>query len=1101
MTNTYRTLIAYLSIGLFAALIAGCGGGSGDQTGATDPLTPIEENFISIEAVPGPITAVRVGEQVVINDTSSFAASTQALSYSWAFTHIPDGSNAVLQGATTASPSFIADVRGVYMLELQVSAEGITSQRAVTSVVVTNPGERLTGPFNHPGLSSNCTNCHNGETLRSDGSLLPYKSPNHIASSNTCQTCHTPQGFKILPYVDHQEVFGNCSECHNGSLAIGKSSVHIQTNAECDNCHTTASFLDIALDGSFDHAGVGKVCVGCHNGKVAKGKTPSLSDTPPGTHPDTNAECGYCHTTASFLNAYPDHTSPAVVGQRCDSCHGAGPAKGPTVGHPVTTNVDCVTCHSIVTFSLGGVFNHRLVEASVQSCESCHNDNNSINARGKGVAVPTHIVTDKDCGTCHNTETFVGAGIDHSDPAVLAARCDSCHGVTATGKPLTTPFYEHMPTVQDCKDCHTPGTFTTGTYDHAGVTNNCNACHNNKISVGKLPNHIPTTPDNRDCADCHNTTTFVGATFDHAGIVDNCSSCHNGVISKGKSVNHVQTGQDCVSCHDGAGNNFATFAGTFIHNQAIVGNNCASCHNTGIATPKNAGHIPAQAECSQCHVDQNIGGFTSSTFVGSVHPGIVGGCDGCHNGVFSTTSNNLYGKSGTHLPTAQDCDTCHTKSTFSAPTNFVHAGISGNCESCHDGNYISPAGAFGKVSDPTPPHPATTLDCGACHGIGANFKDGVFDHSGIVNNCASCHGDNATGALIKKNAGHIPTTQDCSICHVPGTFKPAVFDHTGIIDNCASCHGDNSTAAVTKKNAGHVSTTQDCSLCHNTTEFAGAGFDHRGIVNNCASCHDGATARGKTPPPNHVPTNDDCSLCHQTTGFVPATFDHIGIVDNCQSCHDGKFAKGKSTNHVLTNQDCGICHTTSSFVGAGFNHTGIVDNCDSCHGAGIAIGKDAKTNPPHIATTLDCYLCHTTATFVGGTWTHDATSAGRCDQCHNNTGGGATPKNQGHLSTTVQCDVCHSTNGWAPASFSHDPQGDYPGDHRNDPGCSGCHGNSISSTFVWPSPTYAPFCAACHESSFERKSDHIGGKNGTVWQNRNCATSGCHRITDRKFDD
>ena len=1096
--NMYRTLIGYLFSFVLIAFVTGCGGSGGDAGTETSPFV---EKYIEIEAVPGPIVGVRVGEVAVLDDGTSYARSNEPLSYSWSFTHRPEGSNAVLQDATSATPSFVADVRGVYMLQLVVSAEGVSSQRAVTTVVATVHPERLTGPFRHEGLSSNCVNCH----FEGFNASIPIKTPNHVAAGNACQTCHTPQGFAILPFVDHQEVFGNCSECHNGTVAIGKSEFHQPTDAECDDCHNTTAFIELNPDGSFDHSNITRSCSGCHNGSVATGMTPTTADTPPGTHPVTNSECGYCHTTDSFLNAYPDHTDPAVVGAGCDSCHvadGSGSARGQSIGHPLT-NVDCDSCHSIVSFKMpGGIFNHSLLDATVQPCESCHNANTSINARAATPTV-THQNTTSDCGVCHSTESFTPAfSIDHSDPAVLAARCDSCHGVTASGKPITTLFYEHMPTNEDCKVCHTPGTFSTGTFDHSGPSyvGSCDSCHNNVIGVGKLPNHIPTTPNDQDCAVCHNTIDFAAAVFDHASTnTSNCLACHDGNISIGKTFDHVSTSLNCSSCHN-VNSSFSTFAGTFVHDLNIVGGDCASCHNTGIATPKQPNHIPAQAECSVCHSDMSTGGFTLSTFMSNVHPGIAGGCEGCHNGRFSTISGNLYGKPFTHIPTGQDCDVCHTNASFMAPTNFSHVGITGNCTSCHDGSYISPAGALGKISDPTPPHPATTQDCGVCHNTNS-FSDATFDHTGRTDNCAECHGDNATGAVSKKHAGHVPTTQDCSLCHVPGTFVTAVFDHTGIVNNCVSCHAGAGAIATVKHN-GHLPTTEDCSVCHNTTAFAGARFDHRGIVNNCASCHDGATARGKTPPPDHVPTTQDCNLCHQTTGFIPATFDHAGIVNNCRSCHNGAFATGKTGDHVPTNQDCGVCHNTRTFIGAVFDHTGIVNNCASCHDGSTAIGMDAKTNPAHIPTALDCHSCHTTASFIGGTWTHDSSSAGNCSQCHS-PGGGARSKPSGHLNTIEQCDVCHSTNSWAPSNFRHSSQGNYPGDHRWDPGCNGCHKGSKSAGINsdnYPNQLrYAPFCAGCHAGDFESEGDHIGGRNGTIEQNKNCGASGCHRVSSSGF--
>jgi hypothetical protein len=1100
----YRTLFGYLFTCLFIIVGSGCSSGSGDPA-ITDTTTSVTaENYIDIAAIAGPIVAARVGEVVTLNDTKSYARPSESMTYSWSFSYRPAGSNAELQGPTTATPSFVADVRGTYMLQLVVSAEGVTSQRAITTVVVTNPGEKKpTGPFNHDGLSSQCVLCHDGVNLKSGGELLLPKVPDHHATSNMCEACHTPLGFATTAFVDHQEVFGNCSECHNGILAIGKSPFHTPTEAECDDCHNTTAFLELNPDGSFDHSGITRVCSSCHNGDVATGKTSSTDDIPPGTHPATDSECGYCHTTLSFLDAYPDHTGPDVVGPgiTCDSCHvadGSGSALGQSVGHPVT-NIDCDTCHSIVSFKMpGGIFNHSLVDATVQPCESCHNDSTSINAPG---LTPTHSDTKgQDCGVCHNTVSFADAIFDHTG---IVSDCGlTCHVAdgsgTAGGMPISTPFYAHMPTSEDCSACHTPGTFSTGTFSHAPIYIDppalCADCHNDVISVGKLSNHIPT---NLDCADCHNTTTFTGAIFDHAAFdTSNCALCHDGDIALGKSPNHVATSQDCSSCH--VTNTYATFAGTFDHG-GIDPNDCASCHATGIAKPKIANHIPAQGDCSVCHVDTNTGGFVSSTFMATVHPGISNGCEGCHNGRFSTISGKLYGKPADHLPTAQDCDVCHTNTAFN-PSIFNHSGITGNCISCHDGTHDNDGtGAIGM----TPDHPATNgQDCGVCHNT-TSFLGAFVDHSGpavVGKRCDSCHnGADATGKGAKVNPPHVPTTQDCGVCHTAGgSFTPAVFDHGGIVDNCASCHDG---VAATGMSQGHLQTAQDCSVCHNTTAFAGARFDHTGITGNCDSCHNGITARGKTPPPDHVPTNQDCNTCHVTTGFIPATFSHDGIVDNCRSCHNNVFAIGKSVNHVPTNQDCGICHNTRTFVGAVFDHTGIVDNCSSCHGV-TATGKHSA----HIATSMDCHFCHTTASFVGGTWFHDASTAGQCDTCHS-PGNGATFKPQGHLSTTFQCDECHSTNGWAPDIFSHSSQGGYPGDHRRNPGCSACHGNTIDDTLPYPHPQYAPpqrntvYCAACHANDFESEGDHIGGRNGTVEQNKDCSGGGrgCHSVTNSGF--
>jgi hypothetical protein len=1092
--RTPSKLISYLLAGAIALLIAGCGGGAG---GDVEEQTATSANRTSeTVARTGPIVAVRVGQTAILSDNNSFTTLAEPLTFRWSFASRPDGSNAVLSNPTSKNPSFVADARGSYRVQLVVSAGSVSSARAVQLVVATVSPERLTGPFFHQGLSSNCLNCHNDDFI-----TIPGKSRSHIATSNMCETCHTPLGWPITPQVDHLEVFGDCSGCHNGVLAVGKSEFHPQTNAECDECHNTASFLALEPDGSFDHTGISRTCSGCHNGIVSRGKTPTLDDTPPGTHPVTTSECGFCHTTTSFLGAYPDHSGPAVVGPgiTCDSCHGVS-AVGQPNGHPITA-VDCDVCHSIVSFDMGGIFNHRLVEATLQSCESCHNPGTSINAPAK-TPTPPHPSTSDDCGTCHNTESFADAIFDHSG---IVSDCGvACHiadgSGTARGMPPSTPTYAHMPTALDCSSCHTPGTFATGTYDHAGVTMNCTNCHNDVISAGKPFHHIPTTPDSQDCADCHfSTTTFSGAIFSHAGISGNCVSCHDGNISTGKAGSHIPTTQDCIACHSTS----APFKPALNFAHVGISGNCESCHNgspdyvAAGAIGKKPNHIPAINQCSQCHNDTSTGGFASSTFLATLHPGISNGCEGCHIDQFFPADPTLTKAAG-HLPTAQDCDVCHTVAGFQ-PSTFAHLDISGNCASCHDGSpgFVA-LGARGKT--PSPPHPATSSDCVVCHNT-TTFADAFVDHTDpavLAVRCDSCHnGSDAIGKIAKPN--HVPTTEDCSVCHTAGgAFKPAVFNHDGIVDNCASCHnGTAATGTSAKTNPPHIPITQDCSACHTPTAFANARFEHEGIVDNCGTCHDGFFAQGKHN--NHVPTNGDCVDCHQTTGFRPASFDHVGIVDNCASCHAVGFATPKKAGHVETSQDCGVCHTTSGFIPATFDHTGIVSNCESCHDGNTAKGK-VDAVPTHLATSLDCSSCHTTATFVGGSWTHDAGSANNCDTCHN--GSDATGKINAvptHLSTTEQCDVCHTTNGWAPTIFSHDPNGNYPGDHRRNPGCNACHGPTISATIPWPFAQYAPFCAACHANDFEREGSHIGGSNGTVEQNKNCGGSGCHRVSASEF--
>ena len=239
-----RTSTGCLFACLLAVLVAGCGGGAGDAELPQAQEAPVTPRAFEIVARTGPVVAVRVGQTANLSDLNSYTSSEQPLSYQWSFSSKPDGSNAILQNATTQYPSFVADAWGDYRVQLVVNAEGIDSERAVQLVVATVIPERPTGPANHEGLSSICLDCHSDEVDALPGpGKIPGKSPNHIAASSRCETCHTPLGFDMVAFVDHQEVFGNCSQCHNNVVAIGKSDFHLPTSAECDDCHNTTSFF------------------------------------------------------------------------------------------------------------------------------------------------------------------------------------------------------------------------------------------------------------------------------------------------------------------------------------------------------------------------------------------------------------------------------------------------------------------------------------------------------------------------------------------------------------------------------------------------------------------------------------------------------------------------------------------------------------------------------------------------------------------------------------------------------------------------------------------------------------------------------------------
>ncbi len=1006
---------------VLALLVSGCdsgGGGNGEKT----PVNTAQGENVPIDFIvnTGAIVAVRVGELATLDGSRSSASSGDALTFAWEFSSKPDGSQAELVAADSATPSFTPDVRGTYHVQLVVSAGGVSSPRGVALVEATLEGERPTGPFNHPGLSNNCINCHTGTFATSNGKIILGKSGDHVASSNMCQACHTTFGYGIITFVDHKEVFGSCSLCHDGVKATGKGPEHPDTTAECDACHNTVSFLQLGADGKFDHSNIGSSCGYCHNGKIAIGK--------PAGHIETTADCLACHVVNDFKAIIFDHRF-LEDGQACGSCHGNASvpaAIGKPQGH-VATNQDCGMCHNTLSFGLTGMFDHTALAANVR-CDSCHD------GQEKQITLADGSVT-----------TIMIKGLSAS----------------------------HMPIGnRDCKDCHAPGSFANGTYDHAGITGGCATCHDGVISTGKTVNHVPTE---QDCSVCHQYTdntppSFAHGGFSHTGIIDGCFSCHDGVQATGmsarKNPEHIPALNNCEACHTIGG---AFSPSTFAHKGITKG--CGGCHNgsftitTGtvriLGKDAAGSHLPTNLDCYLCHKVDISDRWKTVSFA---HNGVTGNCASCHTGTYPPALGKPANHPAVAIDTAtgkeKDCSWCHGTTDFTKVNTYDHSVLKATdrCDKCHDGS--NPA----IVSKPAG-HVVTTQDCKVCHVVG-NFKSAVFNHTGITSGCAACHdGVQATG----KGPNHITTSKDCSVCHNTTAFAGAQFDHTGVVDKCSTCHNGKQAMGMPTL---HIPTTRDCHFCHNTAGFKPGTMDHTGITGNCRLCHDGTLATGK--PAGHITTSSDCGVCHNTTTFKGAVFDHTGITTGCIACHDGAKATGKvkPSTHLPTSLDCYKCHdvTSGTFQGGTWDHTGVTGNCVTCHN-GQTLNIDKVVTGPsakHLKIgSLACEKCHNTKAWAPDTYTHPASVSSFADKhnakytcnsdCHwgktSSTGAVTTPgdvtkaanwRTQFDTSVTPnvdmkpQCGACH-VNQYSKGSHSNKPVS-----QKANCGGSGCH--SVSKT-------------------------------------------------------
>jgi len=176
---------------------------------------------------------------------------------------------------------------------------------------------------------------------------------NHIASTTQCQDCHTETTWAPVRFVDHTQVIGNCSGCHNGQNATGKPANHLVTMEDCDTCHRSTGWVPTF----FNHSGIFNNCFSCHNGVDATGKDLN--------HIITTNICEDCHNNLRWTPVVRvDHTQ--VLGA-CSSCHNGTIATGKDQNH-IQTNAQCDVCHTTNAW-IPANFDHDSVTGS---CLACH---------------------------------------------------------------------------------------------------------------------------------------------------------------------------------------------------------------------------------------------------------------------------------------------------------------------------------------------------------------------------------------------------------------------------------------------------------------------------------------------------------------------------------------------------------------------------------------------------------------------------------------------------------------------------------------------------------------------------------------------------------
>jgi len=228
------------------------------NTKATANIAPV--------ANAGPNQYVSVGVTVNLNGSASSDANGDPLTYSWIFISKPMGSAATLSVATTASPSFTADVAGNYVIGLNVNDGRYSS--TPSSVSVTAIAESIL-KFD---ANVNVTGLVNGESLilqfngaspfliSSNGSLkftaTVQQSANYaitVGVQPIGQVCMINNGVDAYITTDFKDISVNCYVPGTNKFTNGTNVGYINGAATYQFSYTNGSSATFTWNADYEN--------------------------------------------------------------------------------------------------------------------------------------------------------------------------------------------------------------------------------------------------------------------------------------------------------------------------------------------------------------------------------------------------------------------------------------------------------------------------------------------------------------------------------------------------------------------------------------------------------------------------------------------------------------------------------------------------------------------------------------------------------------------------------------------------------------------------------------------------------------------------------
>lgn len=236
---------------LFSLCVAGCIDGS-----SSSPTEPLRPNNTAPIANAGSSQSVSVGSPVNLSGLSSSDAENDNLTFAWTLVSKPSNSSATLSSSTSATPRFIADAAGAYIVKLVVSDGTLSSAEVGVTITATALVANNTAPIANAGKPQNVmvlTNVKLDGTASSDANADPLTYQWTLIATPAASTATLAQPSSATPmfYADRAGTYVVSLVVNDGKVSSSATTTTVNVYAEPQNTNRVRLVYAIPKDRVF----------------------------------------------------------------------------------------------------------------------------------------------------------------------------------------------------------------------------------------------------------------------------------------------------------------------------------------------------------------------------------------------------------------------------------------------------------------------------------------------------------------------------------------------------------------------------------------------------------------------------------------------------------------------------------------------------------------------------------------------------------------------------------------------------------------------------------------------------------------------------------